>query len=827
MCPTSSRKLDGLRAKYRANLTDYRHQLETLWSAAIYDSRKFSEIQSIAHRLAGSGQAYGFRELSQVAIEFEQALEQTKSLSVQERASAVACPLDALLVALSQASDDGANKAGFSRSESAELEQNHLPDSVNILLVDDDENFAFKLVDTLESYGYIAHVEQDAAHLERAVTDYEPLALIVDMDFFGHRFAGANQVSLWRQKDGAPLPVIFISRHDSFELRLASVRAGGNHFLHKPLDIPRLIALLRAELNLAPVEPYRVMIVDDDKDLLDLYDSILGGAGYSVTMATNAQDALALLDQSHPELVLIDVNMPGCNGIELGRIIRQHEEFSTIPLLFMSAAANTDIKLACARLANDEFINKPIEPWRLLMMVKSRVVKGRQLRSLDRALMAPELDAAQDPLTALPKLEGIRRAINSVLQQPIQGILAVIKMDLRDFHTINNLHGQFFGDQVLQRVAWELGQHVGSNGVLSRESGDEFLIFTKDHSSPEALNEYVRSLIQVVNKTDPASEQGAVGLSADVGVAIAKENNISADELIDQADMALFKARAASGAELIYFDEGLKSEQRYRFNLEQSIIQGLDEKQFVAAYQPIFSVKEGRIVGFEALARWQHPERGLLGPGEFIPLMEERGLISRLTDQIISCVVPKLADWQVLHPDLFMSLNLSAWDIQKPLFIDNLALLIHKYQVQPGKIVLEITESLLLADWLKAFQVLEALRALGAELALDDFGTGYSSLSYLQRINADKLKIDRSFIEHWSQTGDARLLRTMVQLGQSMKMTVIAEGVERKEELAFLQELGCDQYQGFLSARPMLSEQIEAGGWHSMNAIPDHTDELL
>jgi diguanylate cyclase (GGDEF)-like protein len=679
--------------------------------------------------------------------------------------------------------------------------------------LDDDEDFGIKLKDTLGSYGYVAHVEHDIAHLERAVAHHDPLALIVDMDFFGHRLAGANQVSLWRHKDGAPLPVIFISQHDSFDLRLASVRAGGNHFLHKPLDIPRLIALLHSELNLAPVEPYRVMIVDDDQDLLDLYDSILGGAGYSVRTADDAQNALSLLDQFQPELVLIDVSMPVCNGIELGRIIRQHEEFSTIPLLFMSAVADTDMQLACARLANDEFISKPIEPWRLLMMVKSRVMKGRQLRSLNRTLTAPEADMAQDPLTALPKLAEVRRALNGMLQQPVQGDLALIKMDLCDFHTINNLHGQYFGDEVLQRVAWALGQRLRETSMLSREAGDEFLILSKDHSSQEALDEYVKELIQAVNQTDMVSEQGSAPLSVDVGVAISMGDNMSADELIDRADMALFKAKAAQGAELIYFNEELHAEQRYRFNLEQSIIQGLEDDQFIAAYQPIFSVEAGRIVGFEALARWQHPERGLLGPGEFIPLMEDRGLISRLTEQIISRVVPQLSYWHSQHPDLFLSLNLSARDIQKPLFIENLTTLIHAHKLMPEKIVLEITESLLLADWAKASGVLESLRSLGVRLALDDFGTGYSSLSYLHRINADKLKIDRSFIEHWSQTGDARLLRTIVHLGQSMSMTVIAEGVEEKEELAFLKEIGCHQYQGFLSARPMLPEEIGAGDW--------------
>ncbi|MCH4813598.1 EAL domain-containing protein, partial [Vreelandella neptunia] len=167
------------------------------------------------------------------------------------------------------------------------------------------------------------------------------------------------------------------------------------------------------------------------------------------------------------------------------------------------------------------------------------------------------------------------------------------------------------------------------------------------------------------------------------------------------------------------------------------------------------------------------------------------------------------ACWQRKHPHLFLSLNLSAQDIQEPIFLDHLESLLAYHCLNPNNIVLEITESELLFDWQQARNLLRQLKDLGVRLAIDDFGTGYSSLSYLQRIDADKLKIDRSFIHHWSQTGDARLLQTMVQLGKTMNMRVIAEGVEKTEELEFLQQLDCDQYQGFLAAKPMLAEEIE------------------
>lgn len=663
-------RLNALRSKYKSHLADYKARLIELWSKTNRVTETLQEIQSIAHRLAGSGQAYGFRDISQVAKELERALGTANKLSQRELDSAISRPLNALLETLEK-HVDARDSTPENTAIPVTIPKDNKPHSdINLLIVDDDEDFATKLVQTLQTYGYRALVERDVTNLDRAVAKHAPLALLVDMDFYGYRYAGANQVSLWRQKDGAPLPVIFISEHDSFELRLASVRAGGNHFLNKPLDIPKLIALLHAELNLSPAEPYRVMVVDDDSDLLSFYESILTDAGYSVTTATDAESALSYLDQSQPELILIDVNMPKCNGIELGQIIRQHEEFSVIPLLFISASADTDMQLACARLTNDEFFNKPIEPWRLLMIVKSRVIKGRQQNP---AFIGSEVNITPDALTALPGLAYLRRTIDTAMQQRSQGLIAVIKMDMRDFHTINNLHGQFFGDLVLQRLAWELSQHIKKGSLLCRESGDEFLIFTTGYAFREELDGYIKSLIKLVEATEVVSEQGRASFSVDVGVAIATQDIPTADQLIEHASMALFKAKAANGPELVYFDESLQSEQKYRFNLEQEIKTGLDSGQFIAAYQPIFSVNEQRIVGFEALARWQHPERGLVGPREFIPLMEERGLVSRLTEQMLMQVGLQLSRWQIQYQKVFISMNLSARDIQKHCLLINLS----------------------------------------------------------------------------------------------------------------------------------------------------------
>lgn len=812
--PTSvSQKMDNLRKVYKAHMGVYKTELENIWLAIRKDPKQLDSLISIAHRLSGSGKAYGFTELSLLAKALEDASKATLNCSQSELRAALTDPLHALLAVLDRDSLTHTNTT-LQATTNADHDFIDTNGTINLLLIDDDPDFSAQISELLFHRGYTVHYQEDINHLEDAVAKYEPLALIVDMDFYGHRFAGANQVGLWRQKDGAPLPVIFISAFDSFDVRLAAVRASGNHFLRKPLDVSKLLSLLQSELNLAPSEPYRVMLVDDDQDLLSLYGAVLSNAGYRVSMANCAEDALTRLELEQPELILIDVYMPNCSGIELGRIIRQHEEFATIPLLFMSAAGDTDTQLACARLTSDEFINKPIEPWRLLMVIKSRVRRGRLLRAKAGSLTLSQASVSQDTLTGLPKFTKIRTILDSMLQKrDSKKLIGVLKIDLRSFHTINNLYGYYFGDQVLQRFAWELTQSLNSEDIVCRVSADEFLLLTSDHDSEASINQCIASLNLALEKTNEAEKHACLALSADVGIAFASNETRNADELLDQADTALFNAKKSPKADICYYMPWMKDEEMNHFVLAQSVKNGLDAGEFIPAYQPIFSVSTGKLMGFEALARWKHPDNKVLGPGDFIPFMEEQGLVSQLTELILSQSLSQLSCWQRKQPELFMSVNLSALDIQKPLFLSHLQYLIAHHRLTPDRIILEITESLLLSDWQHANVVLSSLKAIGVRLALDDFGTGYSSLSYLQRINAAKLKIDRSFIQQATQTGDARLLQSIVQLGKTMNMVVIAEGVEQTEELNFLNNIGCDQYQGFLTAKPMFAEELERDLW--------------
>lgn len=799
---------------YQNRLVAYKDELlQISESAHTLSCKDIAQIKDIAHRLKGSGKAYGFPEISYEAGNVETAcevLEQEPSHLSQKQFSNTLLykPFNQLIDVITHAAGAEVPESGAGALKPQHAQEAVKKNQIKLLIIDDDNEFSAMLSKDLAQFGYQTHLLADISQLAEAIEHYCPDAILVDMEFYGERLAGAEQVSYWQERSGYPLPVIFISAHDSFDVRLAAVKAGGHHFLNKPVNLQRLTALLRKELGVTEEEsPFRILLVDDDQDLLKLYESILRQEGYAAFTASSAEQALEMLTEVSPELLLIDVFMPKCNGIELGHLIRQHEGYFDTALLFMSGATDTDIQLACARLASDEFISKPIEPWRLRMVVKSRVAQIRRRKEI-QVTHDGELKELFDELTGLPMRSALQERIGTLLRKKKREV-ALLKLDVRNFHTINNIYGPFRGDELLQAIAWCLTQAIAANGSVYRTGGDEFYALIEPCNQAVDIERVVKAIVGCfAQKYDLNDEQG-IAISADIGIAVRSPLTNDADAFMAHAETALFQAKSNPAPSVVYFDEVMQVWEEDRFKLFQALEQAFLRNEFTTLYQPIFSVHERKVVGFEALARWQHPARGLIGPAHFISVLEDTDLIIKLTNLMLEHALTQLAHWHTSSPDLFMSINLSARDIQSPVFLDVLSDLIKRLDINPRTVALEITETSLLSDWQQASKICKTIKSMGIKIALDDFGTGYSSLNYLSRIDAETLKIDRGFIDDWSTTGDGNLLRAMVQLGHTMGMQVVAEGVEQQKELAFLQALNCDYYQGFLSAKPMLAEDIE------------------
>jgi diguanylate cyclase (GGDEF)-like protein/PAS domain S-box-containing protein len=390
--------------------------------------------------------------------------------------------------------------------------------------------------------------------------------------------------------------------------------------------------------------------------------------------------------------------------------------------------------------------------------------------------------------------------------------LAVIFIDLDDFKTVNDAHGHGVGDEVLVEVGRRIGVAVRSGDTCARFGGDEFAILLENLPQPGIAYEVGARLLESLRE-EIVTAAGPVELNASLGIVFSSGTS-EASELIRNADLAMYEAKGQGKGRFEIFEQGMHDAVLERLALKADLRRAVDNGEFIPHYQPVVELSTGKVVGAEALARWNHPERGLLQPAAFIELAEETGLIVPLGRNILRLACADAARWGTAFgatPKL--SVNLSARQLQHETIVEDVAEILASTGLDPALLTLEITESVLISDPDAAAKVLGRLKALGVTLALDDFGTGYSSLSYLGRFPVDILKIDRSFVAGIAGGsgggGDAAtgtetaLLEAIVGLGQMLHLSVVAEGIERPDQLARLDKLGCGLGQGFLFAKPM------------------------
>jgi diguanylate cyclase (GGDEF)-like protein len=425
--------------------------------------------------------------------------------------------------------------------------------------------------------------------------------------------------------------------------------------------------------------------------------------------------------------------------------------------------------------------------------------------------------AFYDALTQLPN----RRLLVDRLQQVlIHGArpganTAVLFVDLDNFKTLNDTRGHEVGDLLLREVARRLRDCVREQDTVARLGGDEFVVVLQNLSSDasEAAAQ-VRTLGELIltRLRQPYELAGHEHhSSASVGVTLLSHYRDSVDEVLKQADMAMYRAKDAGRNTLRFFDPDMQQAVNRRALMEAALHNGLRQSQFLLLYQPQVD-DQARITGAEALVRWQHPVQGMVPPSEFIPLAEECGLILPLGDWVMATAMRQQAQWRTdpALESLCLAINVSARQFLQDNFVERVLTLLQRTGANPTRIKLELTESLLLANVDNVIATMHALRAHGLGFSLDDFGTGYSSLSYLKRLPLDQIKIDQGFVRGVLQhPSDAAIARTIIALAASLGLGVIAEGVETTEHHAFLLAHGCKAFQGYLFGRPLALEEFE------------------
>jgi diguanylate cyclase (GGDEF)-like protein/PAS domain S-box-containing protein len=423
-------------------------------------------------------------------------------------------------------------------------------------------------------------------------------------------------------------------------------------------------------------------------------------------------------------------------------------------------------------------------------------------------------EASHDSLTTLANRALFRDRVERVLRQNNgrQARLTVLFLDLDGFKEVNDSLGHAMGDVLLIQVAERLRSCVRPIDTVARLGGDEFAVLIADKSS-ERDGALIAGRITKALREPFKLEGREIYVGASIGIAATDQDVDDADHLLRNADLAMYRAKATGAGGFERYHPRLHVALVERLQLEAELRQAIANNELELHYQPTLALATGEIVGLEALARWKHPRRGYVSPAEFVPLAEQTGLIRRLGCWGLEEACRRLAGWQEqfpAHAQLAVSVNISGRHLEDASLIDDVQAALALSGLGPGHLVLEMTESVLMAHTEENVELLGRLKELGVGLAIDDFGTGYSSLAYLHRFPADVIKIDRSFIERLgSSESDAELLRTIVQLGQSLRMVTVAEGVETAEQALALQGMGCELAQGFYFHRALTAGRLQ------------------
>ena len=435
-----------------------------------------------------------------------------------------------------------------------------------------------------------------------------------------------------------------------------------------------------------------------------------------------------------------------------------------------------------------------------------RISRQRE-RANDRVIHV----AFHDDLTALPNRLMLKRYLDQALSRHrrTKTQVAILLMDLDRFKVINDSLGREVGDGLLRQVAQRLRAQAREGDTVARVGGDEFVVLIESQSNLKDVSACAQRLMDHLSAPYVLGKQECQ-VTLSIGISIFPTDGSDSQQLLKAADVAMYGAKETGGNSYRYYLPSMNVHTLERLELESDLGHALERGEFLLHYQPVVDVASGLITGVEALLRWKHPVRGLVPPLDFIPLAEETGLIVAIGEWVLATACARNRAWQLQGlTNLRVAVNLSARQFADALFLPRLTQIIRDSGLDPSSLELEITESVVMSRGKCAVSALEQLKSLGVQLAIDDFGTGYSSLAYLKRFPIDTLKVDRSFIRDIpGDSGDRKITRAIIALAHSLRLKVVAEGVETAAQLNFLRVQRCDSVQGYLLHRPLPENEV-------------------
>jgi diguanylate cyclase (GGDEF)-like protein len=595
----------------------------------------------------------------------------------------------------------------------------------------------------------------------------------------------------------------------------------------------------------ASVRP-RLLIVDDISDNRAILTRRFQRRGFDVVEAECGLTAIELIEKHSFDLVLLDVMMPGIDGIETLKRIRSRNSASALPVIMVTAKSESGNIVDALELGANDYVTKPVDFAVALARVNTQISRKRaeeqvtlvnvELRRANEDLerrveerTSRLIDANQrlkveiadreesqaisqylayhDSLTGL----GNRLLFKEQLEEALKDVsitphpLAVLFLDLDGFKAVNDTLGHSIGDMLLKSVATKLRDILPRTDRIARLGGDEFAILQISTTQPGSSIALAERIIEVIGQ--PCSIDGHdVTVGASVGIAVAHPGDMSTENFLKSADLAMYSAKSDGRGTYRMFDPEMDAIVQARRLLERDMRTALVQDRFRLFYQPLVNLQTKKVTVFEALMRWQHPERGMVPPSEFIPVAEEMGLIVQLGEWALRQACAEATKW----PDgIRVSVNLSPLQFSKGNLVSTVMNALASAGLPASRLELEITESVLLEKSERHITILNQLRDLGVRISMDDFGTGYSSIGYLRSFPFDKIKIDQSFVRDLLvDEGSLAIVRAIAGLGVSFGMITTAEGVETEEQMRCLNLEGCIEVQGYLYSKPVPACEI-------------------
>ncbi|MGI9272954.1 MAG: two-component system response regulator [Woeseiaceae bacterium] len=683
------------------------------------------------------------------------------------------------------------------------------PQTNRVLIADDDPTMRAVMRAALEKDGYEVIDVDNGAMAATAFLEFSPTLVLLDVEMpVLDGFEACSKIRNLQQ--GQSVPIVMVTGREDIDAVNNAYKAGATDFLTKPINWPIFSYRIR-----------HVMRAGHD------YKRLLHSEEKNAALLSAMPDTFILLSADGEILDFLPGNLqnslpePKAENIKLGNYLprRVADVWQNSMREVLRSERPQRLEFALQEASSTYTYEARFMPY----LDNRTLVTVAEITERKEAEQQIHQLAYYDSLTGLPNRQYFRERLAKLIEDAKQtdGNITLLYVDLDNFKRINDTLGHTFGDGVLQAIAKRLGSCIrsslsersDSHGPLgiARLGGDEFVIAIEGVEDEGVLNSVAERIQSRLR--DPVSYHGhEFVVTPSIGIASYPHDGETVEELLKNADVAMYQAKGAGRDNVRFYSGTMSVRSMARLHLETELRQAIANDDLELHYQPKFDLARGELAGVEALIRWQDPEGGYIPPDKFIPMAEESGLIMPIGEWVLDTACNQAHAWQnAFGRDLCVAVNISSQQFYQGDLRKSVLKSLYEAALKPSLLQLELTESILMRDVKDTIATLDYLKEIGVTIAIDDFGTGYSSLSYLTRFPLDLLKIDRSFVSELADSGDdATICAAIIAMAHQLGLSVIAEGVETKEQVAFLRGQGCDQVQGYLFGKPVSAQEFEA-----------------